>query len=364
MNDWRTRSYLQIASLELLLGGPAAASDREVRRRRDVWLAIERFCWPQYKEQQFAQLEQCTRTEAELVGYALQSPPMRDLVAPAKPPGGPPPELPPPVPGFPDWRSRSLFQIGELAKLLGGGDDGEARRRASLWLAIERFAWPQLKEQQFAQVETLCRVENDLLRYLFQMPQAKELILASGAPTAGSETVTAGVGPRADGRPGGAVANVPGAGGVFGDATEMHLKDALSRPGGKDGKPGKKGKKAAADAGSLALASGEASSGLGEETMVEVAPDVDPLGDIAPVEKYSGPPAQWCYAEGTKAWGEFAENEFKDKRKARAAAQKLRELFVFLDKNPESEKQMKALEDVVGLSCLEVMNGDLEKRLK
>jgi hypothetical protein len=98
--------------------------------------------------------------------------------------------------------------------------------------------------------------------------------------------------------------------------------------------------------------------------MVEVAPDVDPLGDIAPVEKYSGPPAQWCYAEGTKAWGEFAENEFKDKRKARAAAQKLRELFVFLDKNPESEKQMKALEDVVGLSCLEVMNGDLEKRLK
>src|SRR5437762_3255247 len=85
MEDWRARSWFQIGQLEQVLGG---AEDAEVCRRKDAWVAIDRFSWPQYKEPQFGQLELATRTEVELFRYLLQVPPARDLLmrAPAAAP--------------------------------------------------------------------------------------------------------------------------------------------------------------------------------------------------------------------------------------------------------------------------------------
>jgi len=362
MHDWRTRAYLQIAALELELGGPDMASDPELKRRRDMWSAIDRFAWPQYKEAQFGQLEAFTRAEAELTAYVVKSPPMRDLVLPPKPgakpadgkpdapaaptPPTPPPapsapsDLPEPTPGFPDWRSRSLFQIGELAKAVGAKDDPEVRRRAALWFAIERFSWPQMKEQQFALVESFTRGEAELYRYLLQVPPAKAFLERKEEP---KPVASASAGTSAAAEAKDAMAS---------DPTQRFTKRVT-----KSGPPG-------VSSSVKSSPSGPDGPVVGEGSVIDIPPDVDPMGDMSPIEKYSGPPAQWCYTEGVKAWGEFAEHEYKDKKKARAAASKLRELMGFLDKNPESENQMKGLEQVVGLSCLEVINGVLDKRLR
>jgi hypothetical protein len=97
---------------------------------------------------------------------------------------------------------------------------------------------------------------------------------------------------------------------------------------------------------------------------INVEDAFDPLGEIAPTEKYIGPSAGMLYQEGQKAWAEYAANEFKVKAKARDAARRLKEIFLLLDKNPDSETQMKALEQVVGLTLQEVLDGTLEKRLR
>ncbi|HVY61057.1 MAG TPA: hypothetical protein VHF22_05355, partial [Planctomycetota bacterium] len=335
--------------------------DLEVRRRRDIWVAIDRFSWPQFKEPQFGQLELATRTEADLLRYVLQSPPMRDLVLPPAP-DGPPPELPD-LSGFADWRSRALFQVRALERLLGGLHDVEARRRAALWLAIDRFAWPHLKEQQFAQVELATRTEVELLGYVLQAPPARDLILRPpdpGMPVPEAPEDGAGNGEAYD----------------TGDAYEgadAGGEDAMIEAGAEDAprpRPSpapSAAHKRAKDPGApppAAGAGGAPPAKPDDPKPVVVEDAFDPLGEIAPTEKYVGPSAGMLYQEGQKAWAEYAANEFKQKSKAREAARRLKEIFILLDKNPDSETQLKALEQVVGLSLHEVLDGRLEKRLK
>lgn len=89
MDDWRTRAYAAIKTLEQLLG----PQDAEVRRRFAMWQALDQFEPPQYREARFAQLELATRTEAEFLRYALWHPSMRPQILAAQAPADPPPAL-------------------------------------------------------------------------------------------------------------------------------------------------------------------------------------------------------------------------------------------------------------------------------
>ncbi len=172
MEDWRSRAWYQISALERALADLGAGPDDvELARRRDVWTAIDRVSWPQQKEAQFAQLERATRIEVDLLRYLPGVPPMRDLIVSSAAP-----DLPP-VPGdLRDWRARALYQVHAFAGLLGGIGDPEARRRALLWLAIERFAWPQYREPLFAQLEQATHALGGLVHYLCQSQAAREII--------------------------------------------------------------------------------------------------------------------------------------------------------------------------------------------
>jgi hypothetical protein len=315
MHDWRSRAWYQIGLLEAALG-PGAAGDVELARRRDMWGAIERFSWPQFKEPQFGQLELSTRTEAELLRYMAASPPMREaaLGEGAKTAAA---ELPEPVAGFPDWGSRALFQIKALAEVLGDPEDPEVGRRAGMWQAIAKHAWPQFKEQQFAQVELVTRVEVELLKYMMQSPPMREMLEKHRAK-AEEQNDDGGTGNREQG-------------------TEDREQGTEERPKEKEPEP-------------VAMAAFDA--------------DIDPLGDIAPVQKYSGPPASVLYKEGQAAWAEYAANEYKSKSKAREAARKIREVVLLLEKNPDGETQLKALEKVIGLTWQEIADNVLERRVR
>jgi hypothetical protein len=84
MDDWRSRAFQAVRALEQALG----PHDVEVRRRMALWEAIDRADATQYREARFAQLELATRTEAELLAYALWHPASRAIILAAAPPGG------------------------------------------------------------------------------------------------------------------------------------------------------------------------------------------------------------------------------------------------------------------------------------
>jgi hypothetical protein len=282
MDDWRSRAWYQIGALEQALGGPLAA-DPEVARRRDLWTAIDRFSWPQYKEPQFAQLEAATRAEVDLLRYMLASPPMRDLLATKEAP-----DLPAAPADVRDWRGRALHQIAALAGLLGK-DDPEVRRRALMWLAIERYDWPQAREQQFARLDFATHAEAGLVHYLFQNPQARERIAKP---------------------PAGATATAP-----------------------------------------VAAAEGATDDGA------------DPLGALAEIEPYRGPPAPVLLLDASSAWNDYVAAAKTDKPRAREAARKLRAILTILDKNPEGEEAMREMEKRMGTTFEKVLANELEARL-
>jgi hypothetical protein len=375
MTTWRETAWHQIGQLEQALG-PGSAGDYEVIRRKSLFAAIDAHPWEPLRDAQFGQLELATRVETDLLRYALASPPMRDLLASATAPGADPLELPPAPSYFPDWRSRALFQVMQLEEVVGGADDLEAQRRTALWVAFDRYDWPQTKEQQFLNLELATRTEVELLRALLAMPEVADMIpLAGEEDEFGYSEDEEEVLQEAEAAP---AAAAPAAPKVAKGLTPIEKTD--SAPAKKEGGLTKVTKEeiAAAEARlkapppppppipGLARASfgggvsAPSSGGAPSSQPARAAPATNPDG--TPI--YRGPSASQLYKEGMAAWNEYAANEFKKKPLARDAARRLKEIFLMLEKNPDGKTQVKALEQIVGLKAKDVIDHELERRIR
>lgn len=336
METFRDRAWAEIGELERRLG-PVARRGVELRRRQTIWAEIDGHDREDLKERQFAELEAATRAERELLDYALASPPMRDLLVAAAAEGAEPLDLPPAPQAFYDWRSRALYQVYMLEEVLGGPDDPEARRRSALWVAIDRFDWPQTKELQFAKLEAATRGEVELLGAMFAADgDAKDAILTADVETHDEGDEEAGTGAPEAPAPAPAPTTAPPPQGPAVPAPAAAAKPA---------------------------------SGPVKPLPAAKRPDPTPPPPPGPPRPpppptYRGPSAQQLYKEGTAAWNEYAANEFRKKSVAREAARKLHEIFRLLEKNPDGASQLQALEKVVGLSWKDIMDHELERRAK
>jgi hypothetical protein len=302
-----------------------------------------------------------------------------------------------------DWRSQAWYQIHLLGQLLGP-DDFEVKRRERMFTAIDGFSHPAHKEAQFHQLEGATRMEVELLRPMLGAEHVRAHVLPPGAVSAAAAASGAGAAAQATGAAGAAAAGQPTGGAasaasapaaaaaaaagslsagsaapVAAAADSFELSFDGPAPSGSDpigaalahAGRGPVGASVAAAAPAAAPARHDPRPAAPAPTHAEAPEPPRSEFVFTPIKdkrKGRGESPAALYKEAMSSWNDYQVNENKgtaDARgKARTAAKSVRDVVLKLGKMSDAEAQLKALLAVVGLSEREVLQGDLERRLR